>query len=139
MFRKYIYPWIKRDPVRFSSLHADMISARIGVTPEQYVWRSLKISILMGLAFAALGFVASLSLTLPSMNNRIGIANVFDIQMPVFFNTLYPAAYLGAGIPVLSHPCPVICYRHVPRVCPDDEDPRYREDEPGDQDQYDPP
>ncbi|MDD1694231.1 MAG: type II secretion system F family protein, partial [Methanoregula sp.] len=79
-----------------------MISARIGLTPEQYIWRSLKTAILAGIAFAVLGFFASISLTLPSMSGRIGIANVFDIQMPVFFNTLYPAAYIGAIILVLS-------------------------------------
>jgi len=102
MLRDIVYQWIKRDPVRFNSLHADMISARIGMTPQQYVWRALKTASLAGVAFAALGFFASLTLTLPSMNGRIGITNVFDIQMPVFFDTLYPSAYMGVIILVLS-------------------------------------
>lgn len=102
MLRKYIYQWIKRDPVRFTSLHADMISARIGMTPEQYVWRAVQVSFLAGAAFAALGFVASLSFTLPSFEGRIGITNVFGLQLPTFLSGQLPAVAIGITILVLS-------------------------------------
>jgi len=102
MLRKYIYQWIKRDPVRFNSLHADMISARIGMTPEQYVWRAIQISLLAGIAFAALGFVASLSFTLPSLEGRIGITNVFGLQLPAFFSGQVPAVVIAVAVLVFS-------------------------------------
>lgn len=102
MLRNYIYQRIKRDPVRFNSLHADMTSARIGMTPEQYVWRSVKISLLAGIAFAALGFVASLSFTLPSLEGRIGITNVFGLQLPTFFSGQLPAELLAITILIVS-------------------------------------
>ncbi len=102
MLRKYIYQWIRRDPVRFTSLHADMISARIGMTPEQYVWRAVQVSLLAGAAFAALGFIASLSFTLPSFEGRIGITNVFGLQLPAFFSGQLPAVAIAIIILVLS-------------------------------------
>ncbi|MCK9632291.1 MAG: type II secretion system F family protein [Methanoregula sp.] len=102
MVRKYVYQWIKRDPVRFSNLHADMISARIGMTLEQYIWRSLKIALTIALLFAAVGIIASAFLTLPALNEKVGITNVFNLQMPVLLNTLYPAEYIGVLIIVLS-------------------------------------
>lgn len=102
MVRNYIYQWIKRDPVRYNNLHADMISSRIGMTPEQYIWRSVKIAILTGILFAAIGFYASAYLPLPILNAKVGITNVFDLQIPVFLNTLFPAAYIRVLILVLS-------------------------------------
>jgi flagellar protein FlaJ len=102
MVRKYVYQWIKRDPLRFSSLHADMISARFGMTLEQYLWRSLKIGLLVGLLFAAIGIIASAFLAMPALNAKGGITNVFDLQMPVILNTLYPAEYIGVIIVILS-------------------------------------
>ncbi|MDD1691476.1 MAG: type II secretion system F family protein [Methanoregula sp.] len=102
MVRKYVYQWIKRDPLRFSSLHADMISARFGMTLEQYLWRSLKIGLLVGLLFAAIGIIASAFLAMPALNAKGGITNVFDLQMPVILNTLYPAEYIGVLIVILS-------------------------------------
>jgi flagellar protein FlaJ len=102
MLRKYIYQWIKRDPVRYNNLHADMISARVGLTPEQYIWRSIKAAGLVGILFAIMGALASVTLTLPALSTKGGITNVFNIQMPVFFEVLYPAAYLGAIVLLLS-------------------------------------
>lgn len=102
MVRKYVYQWIKRDPLRFSSLHADMISARFGMTLEQYLWRSLKTGLLAGLLFAAIGIIASAFLAMPALNAKGGITNVFDLQMPVVLNTLYPAEYIGVLIVILS-------------------------------------
>lgn len=102
MVRQFIHQWIKRDPIRYNSLHAEMISARMGVTPDQYIWQSFRIALLTGIAFAFFGFFISAFVALPSLNGRIGIANVFDIRMPVFFNAVYPAQYIGAFVVILS-------------------------------------
>jgi flagellar protein FlaJ len=79
-----------------------MLSARMGMTPDQYIWRSIKIALLAGIAFAALGFFASISLSMPVLKGRIGITNVFDLQMPVILNTLYPASYIPFIILVVA-------------------------------------
>ncbi|HEX3000979.1 MAG TPA: type II secretion system F family protein [Methanoregula sp.] len=102
MLRKYISQWIKRDPVRFASLHTDMISARIGMTVEQYIWRAIQVSLIAGAAFAALGFVASLSFTLPSLEGRIGITNVFGLQLPALFGSQVPAALIAVVVLAVS-------------------------------------
>ena len=102
MVRNLIYRWIKRDPVRYSLLHADMISARFGMTLEQYIWRSLKIAVLTGLVFALIAFFASAFLPLPVVNGKIGIVNVFNLQMPVIFDIIYPIEYILALLLVLS-------------------------------------
>lgn len=102
MVRQYIYHWIKSDPIRYNSLHADMISARMGMTPDQYIWRTLKAALLTGTLFAVFGFFISAFVALPSLKGKIGITNVFNIQMPVFFNAIYPAEYISAFIVALS-------------------------------------
>lgn len=86
--------WINRDPLRYHSLHADMISARIGMTLEQFLWRSMKFSLLAGVLFAILGYLASAYLSFQAITAHTGIYNVFNIQMPVFFSTIYPEQYL---------------------------------------------
>ena len=101
MVRQYIYQWMKSDPARYNSLHADMISARMGMTPEQYVWRTVKTALLTGILFGLFGYVISAFVALPTLKGKIGITNVFNIQMPVFFNVIYPAAYIGAIVAVL--------------------------------------
>ena len=101
MVRQYFYRWIKGDPVRYNSLHADMVSARMGLTPEQYLWRTAKIALVTGTLLAGLGFFLSAFVAFPSLNRKIGITNVFNIQMPVFFNVIYPAGYIGGFIAVL--------------------------------------
>jgi len=102
MVRQFFYRWIKSDPVRYNSLHADMVSARMGQTPDQYLWRTVKIALLTGVLFAVLGLFLSAVVAFPNLNKKIGITNVFNIQMPVFFNIIYPEGYIGAFIAVLS-------------------------------------
>jgi flagellar protein FlaJ len=72
------------------------------MTLEQYLWRSLKIGLLVGLLFAAIGIIASAFLAMPALNAKGGITNVFDLQMPVILNTLYPAEYISVLIVILS-------------------------------------
>lgn len=55
--RSYFAKKVKRDPIRYSSLYANMISIRMGLTLEEYLGRALKISVISGLAFAFFGYV----------------------------------------------------------------------------------
>jgi archaeal flagellar protein FlaJ len=100
--RERFLNWVNRDPLRYHSLHADMISARAGMTLEQYLWRSVKIALLAGLLFAILGYLASAYLSFQVLTSRAGIYNVFNIQMPVIFSTLYPADYMQLIIVIVS-------------------------------------
>jgi len=79
-----ILKWILRDPIRYRALHADMISARGGITLEQYIWRALKGASLSGLLFALLGYLISLYLAVQIQGGKGGIYNVFNIQFPNF-------------------------------------------------------
>jgi archaeal flagellar protein FlaJ len=102
MVRNYIHQWIKSDPVRYHSLHADMISARIGMTLDQYIWRSVKVAFLTGIIFGVIGYFASAFLSIHILTGKAGITNVFNVQMPVIFNTIYPTVYIQAIVIVLS-------------------------------------
>jgi flagellar protein FlaJ len=100
--RDYFLKRINRDPLRYHSLHADMVSARMGMTLEQYLWRSVKIAFMAGILFALLGYVASAYLSLQVVTGKAGIHNVFNIQLPVFFSTVYPAEYMQVLIVLAS-------------------------------------
>ena len=100
--RDHFQKRINRDPLRYHSLHADMVSARMGMTLEQYLWRSVKIAFIAGILFALLGYVASAYLSLQALTGKAGIHNVFNIQLPVFFSTVYPAEYMQVIIVLVS-------------------------------------
>ncbi len=102
IFRQYIYQWIKRDPLRFHSLHSDMISARIGMTLDQYVWRSVCIAVLTGILFSVVGYIFSTILSLQMLTGKAGITNVFNFAMPVLLNTIYPTIYIQAFVITVS-------------------------------------
>ncbi len=80
--RHHIRNWIQQDPSRYSDLHADMISARVGLTLEQFLWRSVKIAFLTGIILAVLGYFITTYLTLQFQVGKIGIYNVFNIPVP---------------------------------------------------------
>jgi len=92
--RNYIRKWIEHDPHRYDSLRSDLISARIGITLEQYLWRSVKITFVIGVVFALLGYLISPLLSMQFPTGKIGIYNVFNLQLPVFFNAIYPSEYI---------------------------------------------
>jgi archaeal flagellar protein FlaJ len=94
----YIHRWVRKDPVRFHSLHADMISARVGMTLEQYLWRALRVSFLTGILFAIIGYFGSAFLSLQIVTGKAGFTNVFQFQMPVIFNFIYPTVYIQAFV-----------------------------------------
>jgi len=101
--RYYIRDRIHKDSVTYHSLHADMISARMGMTVEQYIWRSTNISILCGLVLALFGFFFGGMIVFAFKSGTVGFYNVFNLQVPDFF---YTAAF-GQYIQVLTV---VICF-----------------------------
>ncbi|MDP2796244.1 MAG: type II secretion system F family protein [Methanoregula sp.] len=100
--RNYLRKWIARDPLRYESLRSDLISARIGMTLEQYLWRSVKLTLVTGFFFALLGYLISPLLGMQIPTGRIGIYNVFNIQLPVLFNAIYPSEYIVALLIIVA-------------------------------------
>lgn len=92
--RDYIHRWVRKDPVRFHSLHADLISARSGMTLEQYLGQAIRVAFFSGILLAVLGYFASAFLSLQVVTGKAGITNVFNVQMPVIFDTVYPIVYV---------------------------------------------
>ncbi|MDD4137281.1 MAG: hypothetical protein PHT99_05220 [Methanoregula sp.] len=70
-----------------------MISARVGMTLEQYVWRSIKVALLTGIIFSVIGYFISTFLSLQIVTGKAGITNVFNFQMPVTFDPLFIQAF----------------------------------------------
>ncbi|MHB8164069.1 MAG: type II secretion system F family protein [Methanoregula sp.] len=94
--------WILRDPLRYQSLHENLVSARSGITLEQYLWQTVKITLLAGILFAVVGYFASGFITPQLFSGKIGIYNVFNIPLPVLFNTVYPPVYIQAFAIIFS-------------------------------------
>ncbi len=55
-----------------------------------------------GIIFGAIGYFASAFLSFQITAGKAGITNVFNFQLPVIFNTLYPTIYIQAIVIVLS-------------------------------------
>jgi len=102
IIRDYIHRWVRSDPVRFHSLHADMISARTGLTLEQYISRAIRVAFLCGILLSVIGYFSSAFLSLQMVTGKAGISNVFNIQMPVIFNTIYPTVYVQALVVIAA-------------------------------------
>ncbi|MCK9592555.1 MAG: type II secretion system F family protein [Methanoregula sp.] len=85
--RYFVRKWIQHDPNRYSHLHADLVSVRTGLTLEQFLWRSIKLAFLGGFLFALLGFFISTNLTLQIQIGKVGIYNIFNIQVPAILST----------------------------------------------------
>lgn len=87
-FRRVLTGWMVNDPLRHRGLHADLVSARSGLTLEQYLWRSTEISVIVGVLFGIFGFLASRVISADLQSGR-GIYNVLNLQVPAaleFFN-----------------------------------------------------
>jgi flagellar protein FlaJ len=80
--RSYLRDQIRKDPIRYHSLHADMISARLGLTVEQFIWRSMTISVLCGALLSLFGFFFGSIIVYAIGSSRSGIYNVFNLQVP---------------------------------------------------------
>jgi len=84
--KDYVRRWVRRDPFRFNSLHASMISARVGMTVEQYLWKTLKMSVLVGAIFAIIGYLLSILISLQMLSGKgVGIYNVLNLPVPDSF------------------------------------------------------
>jgi flagellar protein FlaJ len=100
--KNYIRKWVQRDPLRFSSLHTEMISARMGLTLEQFIWRSIKIAFLTGILFSLLGYYFSTFLTLQVETGKVGIYNIFNIPLPSLISTAPGTIYIQVFSVIVS-------------------------------------
>jgi flagellar protein FlaJ len=101
--RYYLRDRIRKTSDTYHSLHADMISARMGMTVEQYLWRSVNIAVMSGVLLALFGFFFGGTVVLVLRSGKVGMYNVFNLGVPEFF---YTAAF-GEYIQVLTV---VICF-----------------------------
>lgn len=56
---QFVQDWVARDPIKWQTLNADLISSRAGVTVEHYLVTAIGASIGIGILFAVVGFVIS--------------------------------------------------------------------------------
>ena len=82
--RDYVRKWIQRDPMQYQTLHNDLVSARMGMTLDQYLWKTIQITILTGILFAVLGFFIGKAVSLQMTTGTVGIYNVFNLQIPTY-------------------------------------------------------
>ena len=88
--RSYLRDQIRKDPIRYHSLHSDMISARLGLTVEQFIWRSMTISVLCGALLSFFGFFFGSIIVYALGSSSSGIYNVFNLTLPAFiFNPAF--------------------------------------------------
>ena len=80
-FRHTLQKWLLRDPIRYHSVHADLVSSRSGLTLGQYLWKSIRISVLVGIIFGVWGNVVSRVLVLEVQSGK-GVYNVLNLQLP---------------------------------------------------------
>jgi len=80
-FRHTLQKWLLRDPIRYHSVHADLVSSRSGLTLGQYLWKSIRMSVLVGIIFGVLGYVVSRVLVLEVQSGK-GVYNVLNLQLP---------------------------------------------------------
>ncbi|MEI6293354.1 MAG: type II secretion system F family protein, partial [Methanomicrobiales archaeon] len=73
---------LPRDSEKYSALSANLVSARMAITPERYVWYGLIISLLCGVVFAVFGFFISLTITMNPPAGYTGIYNAYKITLP---------------------------------------------------------
>jgi flagellar protein FlaJ len=78
VFRKHILS----DPMKYHNLHLDMISARMGKTLEQHLWRSLQIAAVCGILFAVLGYLFGNLVLQAFGSQQRGFYNIFNLQLP---------------------------------------------------------
>jgi len=100
-FRQTLQGWLLRDPLRYQGVHADLVSSRSGLTLEQYLWKSVRISVLSGFLFGLLGYVAS-ELFIREVESGRGIYNVFNLQLPTPLGVFTSTAFIVSASVLLS-------------------------------------
>ncbi|WP_342686156.1 MULTISPECIES: type II secretion system F family protein [unclassified Methanoculleus] len=79
---RFVRRWVERDPVRYRSLHEDLVAANMGVTLDRYLLRAFLVSGLFGVLWAVLAFLAMRLAVFPRVS--VGVYNVFAIHLPGF-------------------------------------------------------
>jgi len=100
--RNYVRRWIQRNPLRYQSLHNDLVSARMGLTLDQYLWRAILVALLTGILFAILGFFIGTFVTLSIAVGTVGIYNVFNLQIPAYLFNISTLLYIKFVIIILA-------------------------------------
>lgn len=80
--RQLVHWLVVRDPIRYRSLHEDLVAANMGITLDRYLLRTLLVSGLFGLCWAVIAILAMRFGFLPRVG--IGIYNVFSLHVPAF-------------------------------------------------------
>ena len=80
--QSFIRKWIKKDPIQFQSLHADMIASRSGTTLEHYLEETILVSLGAGILFGICGFFATLLFAVIRPSGQVGIYNVLNLPIP---------------------------------------------------------
>jgi len=73
---------VPRDSEKYSRLSANLVSARMAMTPERYAFYGLLVSLFGGIIFAVFGFFVSLTLTMSMPSGYTGIYNAYKITLP---------------------------------------------------------
>ena len=100
--RNYVRRWIQRDPLRYQSLHNDLVSARLGLTLDQYLWRAIQVALLTGILFAILGFFVATFVTLSIAMGTVGIYNIFNLQLPAYLFNISTLVYIKFIIIIIA-------------------------------------
>jgi len=79
--RHSLQKWLLRDPIRYRDLHTDLVSSRSGMTLDQYLWRSIRISLVSGALFGVLGYLVSRIFALQVESGK-GIYNILNLRLP---------------------------------------------------------
>ena len=81
-YHSFVNRVVPRDSDKYLLLSANLISARMAMTPGRYAGYGLLVSLLGGIVFAVFGFFVSLTLMLSVPVGYTGIYNVYNIQLP---------------------------------------------------------
>jgi len=76
--RELIHWWVQRDPLRYSELHAHLVSGRSGVTVEQHLTRMVTSGLAAGLVAAIAGFFFAALVPFPETVVG-GVYNIFNL------------------------------------------------------------
>lgn len=82
-YKSLVRAWIQKDPLRYRSLHADMISARMGLTLEIYLSRLFLIGIFAGIGAALLGWMVSGFFMKQELASISGFYYFFAVELPL--------------------------------------------------------
>lgn len=80
--RRLVRRLVERDPIRYRSLHEDLVAANLGVTLDRYLLKTFLVSGLFGAFWALLAFLTLRFAVLPQVSIRV--YNVFAIRLPAF-------------------------------------------------------